>query len=146
MRDEQEKLKELLLSIGQLVEAEAVQNAPKDTSRLANDIQVFTDNLHNLSISVGNSKAIDYAPYVHEGTGLYGTKKRRITPTKKKALKTPFGLRKSIKGQKAQPYLEDALEAVTNSGKLNNLLNNYTDELGEDIFKSIKDSLSALGK
>lgn len=134
MRDEKEKLKKLLLDIGHLVEAQAVKEAPRDTSRLADDIQVFTDNLHNLTISIGNSKAIDYAPFVHEGTGIYGKKKR------------PYGRKKNIKGQKPQPYLEDALQEVIRSGKLNNLLNEFADEFGEDVFQSIKNSLSALEK
>jgi len=146
MTNENEKLKELLYDIGKAVEKQATENAPLDTGDLKNDIQIFDDNINNLSISIGNSTAVEYAKFVHEGTGIYGAKKRRITPTKKKALKTPFGLRKSIKGQKAQPYLEDALQEVVNSGQMDRMLANYADDLGEDIFKSIEESLSALKK
>jgi len=146
MRNEQKALESLLLDIGKAVQNIADDIAPKRTKDLANDITVFDDNLSNLSLSVGNTLLIDYAPYVHKGTGIYGAKKRRISPTKKKALKTPFGLRKSIKGQKAQPYLEDALQEVISSGQMDRMLGNYADDLGKDIFKSIEDSLSALKK
>lgn len=55
---------------------------------------------------VGTNSKI--ARYIHEGTGLYGPKKRRITPVTKKALKTPYGPRRSIAGMRPRPYMRDA--------------------------------------
>jgi hypothetical protein len=50
------------------------------------------------------------ARYIHDGTGLYGPKKRKITPVTKKALRTPYGPRKSIKGMRPRPYMRDAAQ------------------------------------
>lgn len=59
-----------------------------------------------------------YARLVHDGTGLFGPKKKRITPTKKKALRFKpkgsgrFIVRRSVAGMVANPYLKDALNAA----------------------------------
>lgn len=59
-----------------------------------------------------------YARLVHEGTGLFGPKKRAITPTTKKALRfKPKGspryiIRRSVKGMVGNPFLKDALPAA----------------------------------
>lgn len=75
----------------------------------------------------------DYAPDIHEGTGLYGSKKRRIFPKKAKVLVWPkvpwtpwpkdkvgwkmarkkFVFAKSAKGQKPQPFLKWGIEAAS---------------------------------
>ena len=59
-----------------------------------------------------------YALLVHDGTGLYGPKKRAITPKTKKALRfkpkgsSRFIIRRSVKGMVANPFLKDALPAA----------------------------------
>jgi hypothetical protein len=59
-----------------------------------------------------------YAKLVHDGTGLFGPKKRKITPTAKKALRfkpkgsARFIVRRSVKGMVANPFLKDALSAA----------------------------------
>ena len=70
---------------------------------------------------------LPYAEYVHEGTGIYGPKGTPIVPVTKKALKFkwdgPGGavrskdkrgyvFAKSVKGQKANPFLARALRTV----------------------------------
>jgi hypothetical protein len=59
-----------------------------------------------------------YARLVHNGTGLFGPKKRKITPKAKKALRfKPKGsaqviIRRSVQGMEANPFLKDALPAA----------------------------------
>lgn len=56
----------------------------------------------------------DYALFVHEGTGLYGPKKERIRPKKKKALYWPGADHPvaSVAGQRPNPWLERVLAKV----------------------------------
>ncbi len=57
---------------------------------------------------------LEYAIFVHQGTGLWGPHRQRITPTTKQALYWP-GARhpvKSVKGQPPQPFLQTAWEKV----------------------------------
>lgn len=59
-----------------------------------------------------------YARWVHGGTGIYGPRRRPITPTSKQFLRfKPKGSRtyvfaRSVKGMKANPFLADALSAA----------------------------------
>lgn len=59
-----------------------------------------------------------YARAVHDGTGLFGPKKRKITPKTKQALRfkpkgsSRFIVRRSVKGMVANPFLADALAAA----------------------------------
>ena len=59
-----------------------------------------------------------YARLVHEGTGLFGPKKRKIMPKAKKALRfKPKGsaqiiVRRSVAGMVGNPFLKDALSAA----------------------------------
>jgi hypothetical protein len=61
---------------------------------------------------------VRYARLVHDGTGLFGPKKRKITPKTKKALRfKPKGsarviFARSVKGMEANPFLKDALSAA----------------------------------
>ena len=144
MIDVQDAVEALLLRVAHEIEAEAKEVAPKVEGDLARDIQVFMDNLANLEVSIGNSKLIEYAPFVHGGTGLYGPKKKRITPREKKALKTPYGPRKSIAGQQAQPYLTDAAASILSSGKLDRIFDDFTDRLGDEVFDAVRNTLKNL--
>jgi HK97 gp10 family phage protein len=59
----------------------------------------------------------EYALYVHEGTGIYGPKKRPITPRSGKMLawKSKGGtwaFARSVKGIKPNPYMEKAYQIV----------------------------------
>jgi hypothetical protein len=61
---------------------------------------------------------VKYALLVHNGTGLFGPKKRKITPKTKKALRfKPKGsarviYARSVKGMEPNPFLKDALSAA----------------------------------
>ncbi len=144
MIDVQDTLEELLLRIAFEIEAEAKEIAPKREGDLARDIQVFMDNLAALDVSIGNSTLIEYAPFVHSGTGLYGPNKKRITPREKQALRTPYGPRKSIAGQKPQPYLNDAASNILSSGKLDIIFDEFSGRLGDDVFDAIRSQLKSL--
>jgi hypothetical protein len=91
------------------LEAEVVGEAPVVTSNLANSVTSEVDpdgRRGEVRVQAG------YGIYVHEGTGLYGPEKKKITPRTAKALKTPYGPRKSVKGQKPNPFAQRALEAT----------------------------------
>ena len=134
-------IQKLLFRFGSEIVDIAQDNAPYVSGNLHNDIQIFDENLTNLEIEVGNSLLTPYAPFVHEGTGIYGKYKRKITPKKGKAMKTPWGYRTSIKGQKAQPYLSDAVQSYISSGAFDKAIDAAGDEISEDIFKNLKESL-----
>ncbi len=137
-------IKNFLYRIGSEVANEAKDNAPYRSGNLKRDIQVFTDNLDDLEVSIGNTNLAPYAKFVHTGTGLFGPAKKRITPKNKKALKTPYGLKKSVAGMKANPYLEDGAKEYLNSGGFNRAVDSMTDEIGEQIFKDIESSLRSV--
>lgn len=141
-----EKLKnkpfeKLLFKVATEVANRAKTIAPVDTSNLKKDIQVFDDNIHNLEVEIGNTTLAPYAPFVHEGTGIYGKRKKRIKPKKAKALETPFGYFKSVAGQEAQPYLEDAAKEVLTGANLNKMTASLAEDVGEEIVKALKITL-----
>lgn len=127
--------KKLLYRVSAEVVNIAKAKAPKDTGNLYEDINVLA--IGELSSEIGNTRLAPYAKYVHGGTGLYGAKKKKIVPKKGKALKTPFGYRKSVKGMRAQPYLSDALEDYKTSG-LDKALAAFGKDSSADIMKEIK--------
>lgn len=81
---------------------------------------------------------------MHEGTGIYGKRKKRIKPKKAKALNTPFGYFKSIAGQKAFPYLSDATEDVIRGKQMETIVDSFTEDLGKDVVEDIKKSFREL--
>ena len=123
----------LLYRIGLEVTNEAKKVAPVVTSNLKNDIGVFTDNLSQGIIEVGNSKIAPYSKYVY-----YGTKPHTIVPKKKKALKTPHGYYKKVKhpGTKPNPYLEIGLENYLRGGGFERAVDES--KLDEAIVKDLK--------
>jgi len=93
----------------------AADEAPVILGNLQHSIHVGKLEVANgvYSIDVGIDPAelpgdVNYAPYVHNGTGIYGPKKQRITPKTARALKTPYGWKTSIAGQKANPFFTRA--------------------------------------
>ena len=91
--------KSLLYRIGQEIVNKAKTIAPYKSGNLSRDIQVI--DISDKDTTIGNTQTAKYAKYIHSGTGLYGKRKRKIVPKKGKALKTPYGYRKSVKGIKA---------------------------------------------
>ena len=128
-----------LFQIGSEVAEIAIdKTAPIKTRNLQKDIQVI--NVSSKSVTIGNTLKASYAKFVHNGTGIYGPEKRKITPKKARALKTPYGFKKSIKGQKANPYLENAFNEYVKSG-LKRSTKSLAKEIGTKIASDIKVTL-----
>ena len=108
------------------------------TGNLKKDIQVI--NVSPKSVTIGNTLKASYAKFVHGGTGIYGPKKAKIRAKKARALKTPYGFRKSIKGQKPNPYLENAFNEYLKSG-LKRAANSLAKEIGTKMASNIKITL-----
>ena len=89
------------------LEGKATENAPSDTGKLRASMisrtQLKSDEIYGI---VGNTSL--YAPYVHQGTGVYSvTGNGRKTPWRYKLID---GSWRTTKGQKPQPFLKDAKE------------------------------------
>lgn len=113
-----------LLRRGLLVETQAKRNlgglgGPKriDTGRLRASIntQLVTKN-GEPAVLIGTN--VRYARWVHDGTGIYGPRGRRITPKSHKRLRfRPTGSRKyvyatSVAGMRPNPFMKNALRAA----------------------------------
>jgi phage gpG-like protein len=113
-----------LLRRGLLVETQAKRNlggvgGPKrvDTGRLRASIntQLVTRN-GEPAVLVGTN--VFYARWVHDGTGIYGPRARRITPKNHKRLRfRPSGSRKyvyarSVAGMRPNAFMKNALHAA----------------------------------
>lgn len=87
-----------------------------DTGALRSDIGVQLRTVGGSpSVRIGTNKK--YARWVHDGTGIYGPRRRRITPTTKKALafRGRNGRRvvvRSVRGMEKNEFLSDALSAA----------------------------------
>lgn len=111
------------------IEALAVKKAPVRTSHLANSATA--------NVSADGSKGeirftAQYAGYVHEGTGIYGPRKKRIVPRSKKALFWPGAAHpvKSTAGMKGRPFLFDALKECDPAALYQEGMNNYLSQKG----------------
>ena len=72
------------------VTAEAKRNVKRDTGALAASIEPTVNVYGKLVVGrVGSS--LNYARYIHEGTGIYGPKHRRIVPVSAKVLRFKAG-------------------------------------------------------
>jgi hypothetical protein len=113
-----------LLRRGLLVETQAKRNlggigGPKriDTGRLRASIATVVVTRNNEpAVLVGTN--VNYARYVHDGTGLYGPRHTVIRPRRGKYLRfKPRGSRKwvyarQVKGMRPNPFLANALPAA----------------------------------
>lgn len=88
----------------------AVQNCPVDTGLLRASISYQTESLATKIEGVVFS-SFEYAIYVHQGTGLYAVDGhgRQQVPW---VYRTPDGKYHSTKGQKPNPFLQDAVDEV----------------------------------
>lgn len=104
---------------GQLVENEAKKNCSVNDGILKASIinQVDED---NLNVSIGTN--VEYAPYVHEGTGIYNPEGRKTAWI----YETADGQTYISHGQKANPFLRDAVDS--NLDKIPQLFENLLEE------------------
>ena len=93
----------------QCVVRDAKQNAPKDTGELRRSIQYEIDTIGD-SIEGTVFAAVEYAPYVEYGTGLFaeGGNGRQDVPW---SYQDDNGEWHSTKGQRPQPFLRPAFNA-----------------------------------
>lgn len=111
--------------VGQLVLAEAQRRCPVDDGTLRASLDMSLQaGPGRVAATVGSG--LEYARYVHQGTGIYGPRGRVIRPVSSKVLvfearsarTTPRGrgglvFAAYVRGQKPQPFLVDALRAVS---------------------------------
>ena len=89
------------------LESRATENATSDTGKLRasmmSETRLKSDEIYGI---VGNTSS--YAPYVHQGTGVYSvTGNGRKTPWRYQRADESWV---TTKGQKPQPFLKDAKE------------------------------------
>jgi len=115
-----------MLIRGYRVQAQARKNlgggssGPKriDTGKLRASISVELrrKNLQTITVRVGTN--VEYAIWVHDGTGLYGPQHRLIKPKTKRYLRfKPHGSSKyvyarAVRGMRGNPFLANALTAA----------------------------------
>ncbi len=92
-----------------IIQSSATQKAPKDTGNLKAGWEI---NIGTLKGTLRNK--MDYAIFVHEGTGIYGPMKRAITPKSKSFLAWQkdgvWRFARSVKGMKPRPFLQEAVD------------------------------------
>lgn len=103
-----------------LIERDSKKNCPVDQGPLraamTHDVNLV---FGQITGRVGNT--LEYAPYVHQGTGIYAKDgDGRKTPWKYKAEGGQYAGWHITKGQKPQPFLEKA--KVDNIAKIQNIL------------------------
>lgn len=103
-----------------LIERDAKKNCPVDQGQLRASMT------HDVNLSFGQiigrvGNIAEYAPYVHQGTGIYAKDgDGRKIPWKYKAEGGKYAGWHITKGQKPQPFLEKA--KVDNIAKIQNVL------------------------
>lgn len=87
------------------------------TGRLASSITWSLERIGGIPVGVVGTN-VEYAKWVHNGTGIYGPGRRPITPTHARVLRfKPPGARdyvfvRSVKGSKPRPFLTTAMKDV----------------------------------
>ena len=114
-----EAVKAGLTEAAQLVEDRAIAKCPVDDGYLQARI---THEVTNDNAIIGT--VVEYAPYVHEGTGIYASAKRgRHTAW---SFIDSKGVKHTIKGQKPNPFLQKAAEE-----KRGDILKCFENKLGD---------------
>lgn len=116
-----EAIKQGLEAIGQLIENEAKERCPVDDGQLKASItHQISDELD--SVAIGSN--LEYAPYVHQGTGIFAIDGdgRKEVPWRYQDAK---GQWHSTKGQKPNPFLQKAVDE--NRDKLTKPFENLLD-------------------
>lgn len=91
-----------------MCETQAKRNCPKDDGTLRASIgHDVKDESSGITGYIGTN--VEYAPYVHQGTGIYAVNGdgRKEVPWH---YQTPDGQWHSTKGQKPNPFLQDAID------------------------------------
>lgn len=101
------------------VRRDAERTSPRRTGKLARAHRTRFERRGRLAVGIVENVA-DHARYVHNGTGLYGPRRRKIYPRNASVLvfkstggKTVFAA--WTRGQKPQPWLYNSLRRVVGS-------------------------------
>ena len=100
------------------VQNDAKRRCPVDTGRLRSSVShELRQSTRGLLARVGTN--VSYALDVHEGTGIYGPRRRPIRPKRAKVLRFKgrggrIVYTKQVKGMRPRPFLRDALGAARN--------------------------------
>lgn len=117
LRSRNGEVAKYLFAQGKKVEGRAKRLAPVDTGRLRSSISTeLTETDGAPAARVGT--AVNYARFVHDGTGIFGPSGRMIRPVRAKRLvfrpkgakKTVFA--KAVKGQRGTEFLTEALKVL----------------------------------
>lgn len=114
--------------VGRRVQNAAKKRAPVDEGTLRASID-YVVGVTPAGTHVTIGSPLDYARYIHEGTGIYGPKGQPITPVTRQVLKfqvkgstgkrrgkdAQWVFAKSVKGIRPNPFLVDALIDVMGS-------------------------------
>lgn len=112
-----EAIEKGLTEIGKLIKEDATDKCPVDDGQLRASIDFVVD-MKESSVSIGSN--LEYAPYVHQGTGIYAVDgDGRQTPWRYQDAKGDWH---TTKGQKPQPFLQQAVDE--NREKLPNVFKN----------------------
>ncbi|WP_019549824.1 HK97 gp10 family phage protein [Streptomyces sulphureus] len=95
----------------------ARRRAPVDNGRLRASIRSETS-VRGSQVVGEVWSSLEYAAYVHEGTGIYGPSGQPIRPRRARVLSwQPRGggrvFAREVRGQRGQPFLADALAEVS---------------------------------
>lgn len=113
-----EDVKDFMIRLGKVVQKKAEGLAPTDTGKLKRSIDVSRVTFRGDKVSVKVSTNTGYGLYPEQGTGIYGPRGQVIRPKKAQFLVfKPKGLGhvirvRSVRGQRGQHYMRDALIAV----------------------------------
>lgn len=123
-----------------LVSNSAVDKAPRRYGTLKRSIfSQFTSSVGKFSGKVVQDGTVaKYGKWVNEGTGIYGPNKSPIVPVTKpflawKDYSGGWHRAKSVKGQKAQPFMEPALQE--NRDKINQMFKDRVNEFLNSVGK-----------
>lgn len=102
----------LLMSRGELVAQRARQLVPVNTGKLRQSIEATLTERGGIPVCIIGSD-VEYAAYVHEGTGIYGPHHQRITPRRGKYMVFEINgemvFARSTSGMRPTHYLTRAL-------------------------------------
>ncbi len=117
-----------MISVVETARAKITPHVPVVTSNLVNSAttEVSGDgNKGTLRITA------PYGRWVNEGTGIYGPYGKKIVPRNAKALKTPYGPRKSVKGMEGRRFVEKGVADLDPQAAFETGMENYLRKQGQ---------------
>jgi len=135
-----------LSKIMELSEQEAKKFAPIRSGRLGgssggrggitNRVEIKGDNIIGILNAIALSEdGKNYAKFVHDGTGIYGPRKKPIFPVRAKVLSFRINgkkiFAKSVKGQKPNPFLKKGIDSAAKYAQ--NIFNSEMQEFNRSV-------------